>query len=368
MNRREVLATLGFAVTAPYFSTKPIVKEAIYATTNVAPTDRIEINSIFEPVKMDLGDVPEFPVDFLYPSNKPVHPITAYVIPNHGHKAKVYLVKRDDDYVAVPDYSIGSSIDWPAGTVFAETKDINLSHFSMKLHGVVKYIKLCKPNEVISHQIINPAEILEQTYVKKIQDDQWHTLLAAGNDRNIEFWKSSFTKAVFDNHKAGMSLKFIRIMKSVMRRHGIGNAGKLTDLYIGNDVYKKWSVALMNKSDTIDGPTTRRSSLMEYGVLLDAERFCVIGVNIHPVEELNKDEEYSLFYEKELKGTFAKDRNRLVVGLDRSKGNFVMPYWDYRIKRNPDIYSGGEMRHGITMIANQGIAVLDNRTVLLGII
>ena len=73
-------------------------------------------------------------------------------------------------------------------------------------------------------------EVLEASFVKKMNDDGWHTILAAGVDRNI---------VVFDSDAAAgqFTKRLVNLMKTVMRRNGGGNSssnnrGQLTDLYV----------------------------------------------------------------------------------------------------------------------------------------
>ena len=61
-------------------------------------------------------------------------------------------------------------------------------------------------------------QVLEASFVKKINDNGWHTMLTAGADRNI---------LVFDGDaSAGQFTKrLVSLMKVIMRRNGGGNTG-----------------------------------------------------------------------------------------------------------------------------------------------
>ena len=65
------------------------------------------LNGIFEPIQLEQSATSEFPLDFLSPGTEKDY--VAYTIPNHG-----YIPQRnvEGDYVMVPTYDIGASIDW----------------------------------------------------------------------------------------------------------------------------------------------------------------------------------------------------------------------------------------------------------------
>ena len=65
------------------------------------------LDGIFEPVRLADGAVPEFPLDFLAPGTE--SDFVAYTIPNHGYIPERHV---EGDYVMVPTYDIGASIDY----------------------------------------------------------------------------------------------------------------------------------------------------------------------------------------------------------------------------------------------------------------
>jgi len=152
---------------------------------------------IYERVSLAPGTSPEFPLDFLAPGTE--KDFVAYTLPNHGRIPERNI---EGDYVMVPTFDIGASIDY-----------------------LLKYARDAR------WDIVGRAmQVLEASFVKKINDDAWHTLLAAGVDRNIVVYDADAAAGQFTK-------RVVSLMKTVMRRNGGGNStsinrGKLTDLYL----------------------------------------------------------------------------------------------------------------------------------------
>ena len=123
---------------------------------------------IMETVPLEINATPEFPLSFLAPGTE--NDYVAYSIPNHG-----YIPQRsiEGDYVMLPSWSIGNSQDWP-----------------------LRYARNAR------WDVVGKAmEVYNAGYVKKINDNVWHLILAAGADRNIVVLDSDaaggqFTKRV----------------------------------------------------------------------------------------------------------------------------------------------------------------------------
>lgn len=281
------------------------------------------LNGIFEPIQLAPGATPEFQLDFLSPGTE--KDFVAYTLPNHGLIPERHV---EGDYVMVPTYDIGSSIDY-----------------------LLKYARDARW-DVVGRAM----EVLEQSFVKKMNDDGWHTLIAAGVDRNI---------VVFDNDGvAGQFTKrLVSLMKTVMRRNGGGNSasnnrGQLTDLYVSPEAMedlRNWNV------DQVDEVTRREIYTAEDGTINR-----VFGVNLHDLDELGVSQEYNTFYDVTMTGSFPTDDTEVVVGLDlRRRDSFVMP-----VREAVQVYEDDTLhrqkRAGYYGWAEQGFAVLDNRRVLLG--
>jgi hypothetical protein len=199
-------------------------------------------------------------------------------------------------------------------------------------------------------------EVLESSFVKKMNDDGWHTLLAAGVDRNIVVYDSDASAGLFTK-------RLVSLMKTVMRRNGGGNSasnnrGLLTDLYVSPESMediRNWGI------DQVDEVTRR-----EIYTAADGTLNRVFGVNLHDLDELGEGQEYQLFYSNILSGTLPGSKSEIVVGLDlRKRDSFIMPVRE-QVQIFEDETLHRQKRAGFYGWAEQGFAVLDNRRVLLG--
>ena len=281
------------------------------------------LDGIFEPITLNQGATPEFPLDFLAPGTE--KDFVAYTIPNHGYIPERHV---EGDYVMVPTYDIGASIDY-----------------------LLKYARDARW-DVVGRAM----EVMEAQFVKKMNDDGWHTLLAAGVDRNIVVYDSDAATGQFTK-------RLVSLMKTVMRRNGGGNSasnnrGILTDLFVSPEAMediRNWGV------DQVDEVTRR-----EIYVAADGSINRVFGVNLHDLDELGEGQEYQLFFENVLSGTLPEGDAELVVGFDmRKRDSFIMPIRE-QVQIFEDDTLHRQKRAGFYGWAEQGFAVLDNRRVLLG--
>ena len=281
------------------------------------------LDGIFEPIVLAQSATPEFPLDFLAPGTE--KDFVAYTIPNHGYIPQKHV---EGDYVMVPTYDIGASIDY-----------------------LLKYARDARW-DVVGRAM----EVLEAQFVKKMNDDGWNTLLAAGADRNIVVFDNDATDGQFTK-------RLVSLMKTVMRRNGGGNStssnrGLLTDLYVSPEAMediRNWGL------DQID-ETTRR----EIYVAADGSVNRVFNINLHDLDELGEGQQYNNFWDVTLSGSFPGSKLELVVGLDLIKrDSFIMP-----VRQEVQIFEDDTLhrqkRAGFYGWAEQGFAVLDNRRVLLG--
>jgi hypothetical protein len=277
--------------------------------------------NIFERIKIDQGSTSEFPLDFLAPGTE--KDFVAYTLPYHG---RIPERNVEGDYVMVPTYEVGSSIDW-----------------------TLKYARDARW-DVISRA----TQVLESSFTKKINDDAWHTVLAAGVDRNIVVYDSDAS--------AGQFKRLVSLMKTVMRRNGGGNStsinrGKLTDLFLSPEAMediRNWGV------DQIDEVTRREIFNAGDGVINR-----IFNVNLHDLDELGEGQEYQKFFLTELAGSLQGSDVELVVGLDLSTNDsFVMPVRsDVQVFEDDNLHR--QRRAGLYAWAEHGFAILDNRRVIL---
>jgi len=283
------------------------------------------LDGIFEKIQMAPGTAAEFPLDLLSPGTENDH--VAYTNPGHGRVPERAV---EGDYVMVPTYTVGSSIDY-----------------------LLRYAR-----EARWDVVGRAMQVLEAGFVKKMNDDGWHTLLAAGVDRNVLVFDADASNGQFTK-------RLISLMKTVMRRNAGGNSGSLnrgslTDLYLSPEALediRNWGV------DQVDEITRREI----YQAGDDAAAITrIFGVNLHDTDELGEGQEYQLFYTNQLSGTLNGSDKELVVGLDRgANDSFIMP-----IKQDVQIFEDDalhrQQRAGFYGWAEIGFAVLDNRRILLG--
>ena len=281
------------------------------------------LGNIFESVVMEPGTTSEFPLDLLAPGEE--DEFVAYTNPGHG---RIPERQVEGDYVMVPTYSVTASIDW-----------------------LLRYAREAR------WDIVGRAmQVLEASFVKKMNDDGWHTVLAAGVDRNIMVYDADATAGQFTK-------RLVSLMKTVMRRNGGGNTGsisrsKLSDLYLSPEALediRNWQV------DQIDEITRR-----EIFMAADGGVTRLFQVTLHDIDELGESQEYQNFFTNQLSGSLQGSDLELVVGLDLgNRDSFIMP-----VKQEVQIFEDDNLhRHqkaGLYGWAELGFAVLDNRRVLLG--
>lgn len=276
--------------------------------------------------EMDVSNIQclQLPVDMLQPGTEGQY--SAYVVPNCGYIPQNTV---QGDYITVPTYFIANSIDW-----------------------CVKYAR--DANYMVQDRA---TKIFRDGFVAKMNADGWHTILAAGLDRNI---------VVYDNAApAGyLTKRLISLAQLVMSRNGGGNAQcptrpRLTDVVMSPEAMediRNWNV------DQIDEITRR-----EIHVGGDGERVLarLFGVNLHVLHELGQNAPYQLYYNNVLGGTLPAGDVELLVGLDLSESDsFVMP-----VKQQLVVYDDPtllrQMKVGVFGWMELGFLVADGRRVLL---
>jgi hypothetical protein len=281
------------------------------------------VTGIFEKMVIEPGSQPEFPLDLLAPGTE--RDYTAYTNPGHGRIPEKHV---EGDYVMVNTYGITNSIDF-----------------------LLRYAR-----EARWDIVARAMQVLEAGFVKKINDDGWHTILAAAVDRNI---------LVYDGDAAAgqFTKRLISLCKTVMRRNGGGNTvtatGRLTDLYLSPEALediRNWGI------DQLDEVSRREV----YQAASDGAPLTrIFGVNLTDLFELGDGQEYQTFFTSDLAGSLGPNSDvELIVGLDlNAKDSFVMP-----VKREVEIFEDEalhrQQRQGYYGWAELGFGVLDNRRVL----
>lgn len=283
------------------------------------------LGDIFEVTQVEPGGTTEYPLDLLSPGLEGEH--IAYTNPGNG---RIPERNVEGDYVSIPTYSITSSIDF-----------------------LLRYAR-----EARWDIAARAMQVMEAGFVKKMNDDGWHTILAAGVDRNILVYDGDATAGMF-------SKRLVSLMQTVMRRNSGGNTGsqnrgRLTDLYVSPEALediRNWGL------DQIDEVTRREIYQSPEG---GAPITRVFGVNLRDLDELGEGQEYQTFFEDSLAGAVEASDLELVVGLDQSANDsFVMPVRQtLEVFEDPTLHR--QQRAGFYGWAEIGFGVLDNRRVILG--
>ena len=283
------------------------------------------LGDIFETINVEPGSTTEFPLDLVSPGLEGEH--VAYTNPGHG---RIPERSVEGDYVMIPTYSIASSVDY-----------------------LLRYAR-----EARWDIVARAMQVMEAGFTKKMNDDGWHTILAAGVDRNILVYDADATAGLF-------SKRLVSLMQTVMRRNSGGNSasvgrGRLTDIYLSPEALediRNWGF------DQVDDVTRREiyNAPTNGGPIVN-----VFGVRLHDLDELGEGQQYQSFFLNDLGGAVQGSDLELVVGLDQStRDSFVMPVKEaLQVFEDPTLHR--QQRAGYYGFAELGFGVLDNRRVILG--
>jgi hypothetical protein len=281
-------------------------------------------NGVMTPIPWSETMPVEFPLDLLAPGEE--DEFTAYTSPGVGYIAEKRVA---GDYVTMATYEINNAIDWELR--FARNATWNI--------------------------VQRALQVLEAGFIKKMNDDAWHTILSAGVDRNI---------LVYDGDAATGQLtkRLFTLAKVVMQRNAGGNSaslkrGILTDLFLspeGMADIRNWSLYEVDEF-------TRREI---YIASDDADVLTrVMGVNLHDMTEFGVGHEYQNFFVNQLGGTIPSSDVEIGVGLDlRNLDSFVMPVTQ-QVTVFPDDNMHRRGLEGYYARARQGFGVLDGRRTLI---
>jgi hypothetical protein len=281
------------------------------------------VRNLYEPVKFAPGATIEWPLDLLAPGEE--DEFVAYTSPGIG---KIGEKRVEGDYVTVPTYEISDSIQWSLRYAFEANWNI----------------------------VARCLQILEASFVKKINDDGWHTALTAAVDRNVLVYDADASAGQFTK-------RLVSLMKTVMMRNGGGNSAslrqsQLTDLFLSPEAVediRNWGV------DQIDEVTRREI----YNSSDDGDKLSrIFGVNLHPLREFGEGQEYQSFFTGTLGGTLQAADVELVIGVDlKNRDSFIMPYKrEVQMWADPNLHRRGE--EGYYGRGEFGFACLDGRRVL----
>jgi hypothetical protein len=286
------------------------------------------LDGVFQRVNFRPGAAIEFVLDFLRPGTEKNW--VAYAIPNHGRIPERHI---EGDVITISTYEIAASIDW----LLKHARDARWDIVAQAL------------------------QVLRGSFVKKLNDDGFHVLLAAAVERNIVVYDSAATAGAFTK-------RLVSLMQQVMRRNSGGNStslnrGRLTDIFMSPEALedvRNWSTS------DIDEVTRREIFVSQEGRLNR-----IFGVNLHDYDEFGEDQEYQEYYLNELGGTLATGGDtEMVLGLDLSggpgaNGTFVMPVrQEIQIFEDDNLHR--QRRAGFYGWGEFGFSILDSRKVVIG--
>jgi len=294
--------------------------------------DEDTISEIFSMIRIDKGQIIDFPIDFYQVTDR--DKFWAYAIPDHGYLPQRYASAGS---VQISTYRIGNSIDFWLSYIEQARWDI----------------------------LSRGMEVYRNGFVKKLNSDGWSTLAAAAYYRNI---------VVNDNTALPNQLtpRLLSLMQVFMKRNGGGNMTSngfvLTDLYISPEAaasMRSWDLSLVPES-------VRTQIFAKKEGIPIANLF---GIDIREHEDLGIGQPLQqLLTLPANQGGFGlvlpPGTRELVLGMDsRNTGQFAkMPIRNPGFETFPDnsSYTHRSQTIGYYGWGNVGFAALDNGWLLLG--
>lgn len=285
--------------------------------------DEDNLGGIYQRMVLAPGAQANFQLDFVKPGEEDIN-FTAVTLPKQGRIPERHV---EGDELWVPTFRITNSIDWSLRYARDARFDI----------------------------VARALDVYRMGYTRKINEDGWHTLLAAADARGLVVndpiaQNGQFTK------------ELISKMMTAMTRNagGNGQAGKLTDVYLSMEAVEDIRAWDITEIDDV----TRRDILQSAGSNL----LSLYGVRIHPMTEYGVGQEYQLYLTTVLgRSVTAVDAGdaEFAVGLDLSTNDsFVQPIrQELQTFEDPALHR--QQRAGFYGWLEHGYAVLDNRRLLL---
>jgi hypothetical protein len=270
------------------------------------------------------GAQANYQLDFIRPGEEDLN-FTAYVMPKQGAVPQRHV---EGDELWIPTYSLANSIDWSLQYARDARWDI----------------------------VGRATDVLRQGFVRKHNEDGWHTILAAADSRGLVVVDTAADNGQFTK-------ELVSKMKTAMTRNagGNGQSGRLTDMAVSMEAVED----IRDWDDTEVDPVTRREILMSQG----QNMLTLYGVRIRPMTELGVGQECQNYIVNVLgravTGAHAGDQE-FVVGLDLSSNDsFVMPVREeLQVFNDPMLHRS--QKAGLYAWETIGWGVLDNRRLVLG--
>ena len=285
--------------------------------------DEDNLGGIYQRMVLAPGAQANFQLDFVRPGTEDID-FTAFTLPKQGRVPERHV---EGDELWVPTFRIGNAIDWD-----------------------LRYARDAR-FDVIARAL----DVYRMGFVRKINEDGWHTLLAAADARGLVVndpvaQNGQFTK------------ELVSKMLTAMTRNagGNGQAGRLTDIYLSMEAVEDIRAWDISEIDDV----TRREILQAAG----QNMMRLYGVVLHSMTEYGVGQEYQLYLTNVLgRSVTALDGGdqEFCVGLDRSTNDsFVQPIrQEMQTFEDPALHR--QQRAGFYGWLEHGYAVLDNRRLLL---
>lgn len=287
--------------------------------------DEDNLGGIFRREVLAPGATPNYPLDFIRPGTEDID-FTAVTLPKQGRVPERHV---EGDELWVPTFAIANSIDW-----------------SLRYARDARF-------DVVSRAI----RVYQMGFVRKINEDGWHTLLAAADSRGLVVADTVASAGQFTK-------ELVAKLQTAMTRNagGNGQAGKLTDLYLALEAIeaiRAWDISEIDE-------VTRREILTSGGNNMAN----LYGTVLHFMTEFGVGQEYQTYLATTLgravTGVDASDTT-FCLGLDRSTNDsFVQPIREElrTFEAGPEFHR--QQRAGVYGWMELGYAVLDNRRLILG--
>ncbi len=315
--RRSGDANFEVAIAAQHQLAKALELPLLSAVLNGSIVDMFGVENLAPDA------APEYPLDFLNPGEEKL--FTAYTIPNQGRIPEKHI---SGDYVMVPTYDVGGSIDW-----------------------LLKYAR-----NVRWPMVDRAMKVLETQFVRKDNSDAWHTILAAAVGRNLVVSDTAAPAGLF-------SKRLVVLADTIMRRNAGGNStsvnrGRMTDIYMspeGLGDIRSWDLT------QIDDVTRREIFVAGDG---DVSLTRIFGKILHDIDEFGVGQEFDNYYANTLAGTKPNSNLEVAIALDLiNNDSFVNPVKE-KLAIFPDPALHRSRKAGFYGWKEQGWSVLDSRRTL----
>lgn len=280
------------------------------------------LGNIYNRVVLPAGIEAKFPLDFYAPENEGAY--VAFVLPKEGAIPDRVI---EGDEVRVNTYKVGNSISWSLDYARDARWDV----------------------------IARAIEVFTNGFVRKLNDDGWHVILAAANEgtgaTNIDDGSGSTTAGAFTKPL------LLNLMASIKRRTG-GRNTRLNDLYVSPEAIND----IRNFTNTEIDEISRRELVTAGEDVIPR----LYGVRLHEMLEFGVGQEYEGFITNTLARAHDDSKVEWVVGLDSiHRDAFVMPVRE-EMKMFDDDSLHRSMKAGVYGWMELGFANLDTRRAIVG--